>query len=48
MIVSNDYDALIEQALAMKDQEWFDELVRKKKELQAVEEEVRKYIGLID
>lgn len=48
MIVSNDYDALIEQALAMKDKEWFEELLGKKKELQAEEEEVRKDIGLRD
>jgi hypothetical protein len=48
MIVSKDYDALIEQALAMNDKEWFEELVGKKKELQAAEEEVRKDIGLID
>lgn len=48
IIALKDYDALIEQALVMNDKEWFNELVRKKKELQVLEEEVCKDIGLID
>lgn len=45
-IASKDYGELIEHALAMKDKEWFEELVRKKKELQALEKEVRRDIGM--
>lgn len=48
MIASKDYEALIEKALEMNDQEWFNELVRKKKELQELEEEVRKDIGFTE
>ena len=40
-IASGDYDALIEQALIMKDKQWFEELVKKKQELRQLEEEVR-------
>ncbi|MNG19102.1 hypothetical protein D3C84_1032260 [compost metagenome] len=47
-IKSCDYDELIELALAIKDKEWFLELAQRKKELEAVEKEVRRDFGFID
>jgi len=47
-IRSCDYDELIEQALAIMDKEWFLDLTRRKKELEAAEEEVRRDFGFID
>ncbi|WP_311080834.1 hypothetical protein [Paenibacillus polymyxa] len=45
---SSDYDLLIDQALAIADKEWFEELVKKKNELAALEKEVRRDFGFDD
>jgi len=47
-IASGDYDVLIEQALIMKDKQWFEELVKKKQELRQLEEEVRNDLGFVE
>lgn len=45
-ISSKDCDTLMHQALEMGDKEWFEELAKKKNELQTLEEEARKDLGL--
>jgi hypothetical protein len=40
-IKSSDYDDLIEHALAMGDEEWFTDLIFRKKKLEVAEEEVQ-------
>ena len=45
-IASGDYDALMHHALEIGDKDWFEELAKKKRELQALEEETRRDLGL--
>ncbi|MEK3761338.1 hypothetical protein MKZ07_23280 [Paenibacillus sp. FSL P4-0338] len=45
-ISSKDYDTLMHQALEMGDRKWFEELAKQKNELQTLEEEARKDLGL--
>ncbi len=47
-IKSSDYDDLIEHALAMGDNEWFTDLINRKKKLEVAEEEVRRDFGFIN
>ena len=48
MMCSEDYDELIEMALAQKDKEWFEELVEKQKRLRKLEIEMRRELGVLD
>ncbi|WP_242772462.1 IDEAL domain-containing protein [Brevibacillus parabrevis] len=45
---SEDYDALIDLALAKKDKAWFEELVRQQKRLREMEIEMRRELGVLD
>ncbi|MED0759123.1 IDEAL domain-containing protein [Aneurinibacillus thermoaerophilus] len=48
MMCSEDYNELIDMALAMKDKEWFEELVKRQKRLRELEVEMRRLLGVID
>ncbi|NQF16094.1 IDEAL domain-containing protein [Brevibacillus sp. HB1.3] len=48
MMCSEDYDELIDLALAKKDKEWFEELVKKQKRLREIEIEMRRELGVLD
>lgn len=48
MKCSEDYDELIDMALAMKNKEWFEELVKKQKRLRELEIEMRRELGVLD
>ncbi|WP_157696722.1 MULTISPECIES: IDEAL domain-containing protein [Brevibacillus] len=48
MMCSEDYDEMIDMALAMKDKEWFEELVTKQKRLRELEIEMRRELGVLD
>ncbi|WP_289140969.1 IDEAL domain-containing protein [uncultured Brevibacillus sp.] len=48
MMCSEDYDELIDMALAMKNKEWFEELVKKQKRLRELEIEMRRELGVLD
>lgn len=48
MMCSEDYDELIDLALAQKDKEWFKELVKKQKRLRELEIQVRRELGVLD
>ncbi|MGM0715471.1 IDEAL domain-containing protein [Brevibacillus parabrevis] len=48
MMCSEDYDVLIDMALAMKNKEWFEELVKKQKRLRELEIEMRRELGVLD
>ncbi|CAM3662064.1 IDEAL domain-containing protein [Brevibacillus invocatus] len=48
MMCSEDYDELIDMALAMKNKEWFEELVKKQKRLREIEIEMRRELGVLD
>jgi len=48
MMCSEDYDELIDLALAQKDKEWFEELVKKQKRLRELEIQVRRELGVLD
>jgi len=45
---SEDYNELIEMALAQKDKEWFEELVTRQKRLREMEIEARRLLGVMD
>jgi hypothetical protein len=48
MMRSEDYDDLIDLALAMKNKEWFEELLTKQKQLRELEIEMRRELGVLD
>ena len=48
MMCSEDYDEMIDMALAMKDKEWFEELVKKQRRLRELEIEMRRELGVLD
>ncbi|WP_281869512.1 IDEAL domain-containing protein [Brevibacillus parabrevis] len=48
MMCSEDYDELIDMALAQKDKEWFEELVNKQKWLRELEIQARRELGVLD
>ncbi|MGG0884062.1 IDEAL domain-containing protein [Brevibacillus parabrevis] len=48
MMCSEDYDEMIDMALAMKDKEWFKELVKKQRRLRELEIEMRRELGVLD
>ncbi|UED67824.1 IDEAL domain-containing protein [Brevibacillus sp. HD3.3A] len=48
MMCSEDYDEMIDMALAMKDKEWFEELVKKQRRLREMEIEARRELGVLD
>ncbi len=43
-----DYNGLIDIALAQKDKKWFEELVKRQKRLREMEIEARRLLGVID
>jgi hypothetical protein len=48
MMCSEDYDEMIDMALAMKDKEWFEELIKRQKRLREMEIEARRELGVLD
>ncbi|GIO32248.1 hypothetical protein J2TS6_33890 [Paenibacillus albilobatus] len=48
MMCSENYDEMIDMALAMKDKDWFEELVKKQKRLRELEIEMRRELGVLD
>ncbi|MFI8711685.1 IDEAL domain-containing protein [Brevibacillus brevis] len=48
MMCSEDYDEMIDMALAMNNKEWFEELVKKQKRLRELEIEMRGELGVLD
>ena len=48
MMCSEDYDEMIDMALAVKDKKWFEELVTKQKRLRELEIEMRRELGVLD
>lgn len=48
MMCSEDYDEMIDMALALKDKEWFEELVKKQKWLRELEIQARRELGVLE